>query len=203
MTEWRVIPGFSRYSASSEGEVRRDVQMRGAAKPGLVPQKPDRYGYLTCSITGDDGKFRKVQTHRHVAAAFLGPAPEGLIVCHGPAGKLVNRPSNLRYDTYAANTADARKDGAMVCGSAHPTSKLDEVKVAEILQLIVEHKLTHKQIGVLFGVDAACIGRIAIGKTWKHVPRPAGLPPKYSKSANSKKPPGRPPKAAKREHATT
>lgn len=175
MTEWRVIPGFSRYSASEEGDLRRDVRMRTG--PGLVAQRPDSYGYLSVSLTDDDGRERKVQTHRLIAAAFLGPNPPGLIVCHGPAGKLVNTPSNLRYDTYAANNADMLRDGTALTGSRHPSSKLDERKVAEILQLIVARNLTHKQIGALYSVDGACIGRIALGLTWRHVPRPTDMPP--------------------------
>lgn len=200
MTEWRVIPGFSRYSVSSDGQVRRDVLMH-KSKPGLVPQAIDRDGYVSCSLTGDDGVPRKVQTHRHVAAAFLGPAPDGLIVCHGPAGQLDNSVDNLRYDTYSANTEDARRDGTMLVGSAHPSSRLTEADVVEILVLIVEKVLTHDEIGARFGVTKANISRICSGKSWKHVPRPEGMPPKRYKPAHSKKPPGRPPKAARREHA--
>lgn len=195
MSVWKVIPGFSRYSASEQGEVRRDVDMRGQPA-GPVAQRVDSHGYWSCCLTGDDGKHRKVQTHRLIAAAFLGTPPEGLIVCHGPSGSKVNSVNNLRYDTQAANIADQQREGTRPKGTAIHCSKLTEDDVRQILVLITLRQLKHKEIGALFGVDGANVGRIATGKIWCHVPRPANMPPpRFSVSRT------REAKAAKRDRA--
>lgn len=186
ITEWRVIPGFVRYSVSSDGEVRRDSRMHNTLA-GLVAQRIDSHGYLSCNLMSDAGGQKKLQVHTLIAGAFLGPRPEGLVVCHGKEGQMVNRASNLRYDTQASNIEDMRVAGTMLCGSKHPTSKLDESKVLQILALLLEKRLTHKQIGALFEVDGACIGRIALGKTWRHVKRPTDLPRRYAVSRSRQK----------------
>lgn len=129
--EWRVIPGFSRYSASSTGQLRRDVRMHNSM-PGPIAQSLDQHGYWAASLTDDDGEQRKHQVHRFVAMAFFGDPPAGLVVCHGKAGKSVNAVRNLRYDTYAANTEDSRRDGTMVLGDRAPGAKLTEADVVAI-----------------------------------------------------------------------
>lgn len=173
-SDWRVIPGFSRYSASADGQVRRDAQIY-RTKPGLVSQRIDKHGYWSCSLTDDDGVQKKKQTHKFIAMAFFGNPAAGEVVCHGPAGKLNNCVSNLRYDSPAENVEDMRRHGTMALGSKHPGSKLNEAKVSEILSLLCTSGFTHKEIGKLFQVDGACIGRIATGEKWKHVPRPKGF----------------------------
>ncbi len=62
-------------------------------------------------------RHRKV--HHLVAAAFIGPRPEGMVICHNNGDPLDNRVENLRYDTQAANIEDmyAHRGG-------HPNSLL-------------------------------------------------------------------------------
>ncbi len=55
------------------------------------------------------------QLSRHiyvlVAAAFLGPPPPGLVLCHGPAGNGDDSLANIRYDTPGSNRLDAIRAG--------------------------------------------------------------------------------------------
>lgn len=178
---WKTIPGYSRYSASSLGRIRRDVRVY-RTPAGIVSQHINEGGYWSCCITGDDSVSRKLEVHPLVAAAFIGIRPPGLFVCHGPAGKLVNTPSNLRYDTAAENVEDSRRDGTMCIGSRHPASKLTEDDVLKIIVLLVQRQLTHREIGAMFGVDGAVIGKISLGKSWRHIPRPPEMPRRYSVS---------------------
>ncbi len=168
--EWKQIPGFTRYSAGSDGSIRKDTTGR------LMSQRIDSWGYLSCSLTNDDGVQVKKQVHLFVALAFLGAPRDGHVVCHGAAGKSVNTVSNLRHDTPSENAIDKYRDGTALFGSRHPGNKLTEASVVEILRLITERSLTHKQIGAIFAVDSACIGRIAVGLTWRHVKRPENMP---------------------------
>lgn len=54
-------------------------------------------------------------------------------------------------------------------GELHPGAKLDEAKVREIKQMILQGQ-SRQQIAKIFGVSQANIGAIARGKTWRHVP---------------------------------
>jgi hypothetical protein len=126
--EWRDIPGYEGYQASSWGRIRstdREViasngQLRRYRGQILSPMSNGK-GYLLVSM---GGKKRKV--HSLVTAAFLGPRPDGLDVCHGPRGKQVNAPTNLRYDTRSANILDSVADGThgmtrrTHCPQGHP-----------------------------------------------------------------------------------
>jgi len=66
------------------------------------------YHYVGLSV---DGVVRTRVVHQLVAEAFIGPCPAGQKVCHGPTGKLDNRPSNLSYGSHSDNHLDKRRDG--------------------------------------------------------------------------------------------
>lgn len=104
--EWRTIPTFPGYEASSLGRIRptkpRYTTGRGATiKPWVVEQN----GRLAAYVSLHENKKRAKQlVHRLVALAFLGPPPEGKNdCCHGDHNSLNNVASNLRWDTHAAN----------------------------------------------------------------------------------------------------
>ena len=48
-------------------------------------------------------------------------------------------------------------------------SKLNDEKVREIRKLLADGNLSQKEIGKMFKIDRAVIGRINKGTTWKHV----------------------------------
>lgn len=64
--------------------------------------------------------------HELVAQAFLGPRPDGMVICHNNGDRLDNRPGNLRYDTQGNNIRDSVKHGTNVnankrtCPRGHP-----------------------------------------------------------------------------------
>jgi hypothetical protein len=58
-----------------------------------------------------NGKVKSRHIYVLVAAAFLGPKPPGMVVCHGPAGNGDDRLANIRYDTHSGNRRDAVRDG--------------------------------------------------------------------------------------------
>jgi len=58
-------------------------------------------------------------------------------------------------------------------GSKHGKSKLSESDVTKIWEMLVDG-MTYPEIGKRFGVDGSTIYSISRGKTWRHVPAPAG-----------------------------
>lgn len=63
--------------------------------------------FSACVNGGQQGLY----VHHVVAAAFHGPRPDGLDVCHCNGDLTDNRPENLRYDTANGNMRDAVAHG--------------------------------------------------------------------------------------------
>lgn len=116
---WKPVPGYEGYyEASNLGRVRSVDRLIKSRPPGialrrgklLVQFKNDPLGHLGVKLSRD-GKSRTQFVHRIIMETFVGPLPEGMCVCHGPAGITDNRLSNLRYDTVTENNRDTVRDG--------------------------------------------------------------------------------------------
>lgn len=104
--EWRGVVGFeSLYEVSDLGRVRSLPRYR--VKGRVLKPQPAGAGYFQVAL----GAKARAYVHHLVAAAFIGPRPEGLNVLHGGANMTDNRAVNLRYGTQSANNRDAVKDG--------------------------------------------------------------------------------------------
>ena len=123
---WKPIPGYDRaYWVSNHGRVRSHLAPSG--KPGIPwyimdrPQKilstNSRRGRYPCVNLSIDGRKTQRVVHRLVMEAFVGPCPDGMIVCHADDDPTNNHLDNLRYATYAQNTADAIDNGAIMGGA--------------------------------------------------------------------------------------
>lgn len=131
--EWRAVVGYEGlYEVSDQGRVR--------SLPRLVYSGGGRYRRHPMTVlTVYRGNYSKVRlkvdgrgatknVHALVAAAFLGPRPDGMEVCHNNGRHHDNRSSNLRYDTHAANQLDQVAHGThfearrLRCAQGHPFS---------------------------------------------------------------------------------
>lgn len=116
---WKEIPGYEGcYEVSTHGRIRTVLGRLVKDKWGHVKPSPVRYlkqsndsdGYkIVKLITLDNKRIKKV--HRLVCLAFIGPPPEGMIVCHNDGNPSNNDISNLRYDTPGSNMLDKVKHG--------------------------------------------------------------------------------------------
>ena len=98
--EWKAIPSFPKYEASTTGEIR-NAKTKCVIKPFTDLQQ--EYGRIT--VYGE-GKRRKVMAHTLVAQAFLGDKPYGHEIDHINSDRTDNRPCNLRYVTPEQNRAN-------------------------------------------------------------------------------------------------
>lgn len=107
MTEqWRPVVGWEGlYEVSSEGRVRSF--RRGAngriLRPGIAS-----HGYPTVAL----GRGNTQSVHVLVAAAFIGPCPEGQEVRHRDGKRSNPKAENLRYGTRSQNINDAIRSGS-------------------------------------------------------------------------------------------
>lgn len=105
---WRDIPGYEgAYQVSSLGRARSLPGGSRLAKV-LKPVRAGRYWKVMPCVAG---KVSHVYLHHAVAAAFIGPRPTDLDVCHNNGDRSDNRAENLRYDTASSNMRDAIDHG--------------------------------------------------------------------------------------------
>lgn len=119
--EWRPVVGHEgAYEISNWGRIKSTG--RGGYHLKLVLQK--QRGYYAVSLPGTP----RADIHVLVAAAFIGPRPDGHYVCHNDGNPLNNHVDNLRYDTPAGNARDKRIHGTEYqankthCPQGHPYS---------------------------------------------------------------------------------
>lgn len=98
--EWKAIPSFPKYEASTTGEIR-NAHTKYIVKPFTDPTQ--EYGRITIR---QDGVKRKLMVHALIAQAFLGDKPDGYEIDHINSNRTDNRPCNLRYVTPEQNRAN-------------------------------------------------------------------------------------------------
>lgn len=93
--EWRTVPSYPKYEASSEGRIRNTVTGR------VLTSTLHGTGYLVVSLSG----FGVKRAHRLVAEAFFGPS--NAHVNHKDGSRTNNAIGNLEYVTQLENNLDA------------------------------------------------------------------------------------------------
>jgi hypothetical protein len=165
--EWRAIPGFDFYEASSLGRVRSWYARRGRWHPGSRADAPrilrpgvDREGRRHL-VLRQDGRDRTRRVHQLVAAAFLGPAPWGApLIRHDNGNPADNRPHNLVYATQIENMGDTGRHGTLQYGEHCSTAKLSKETAAAILM----EPGTHRAIAAKYGITHNHVGKLKRGE---------------------------------------
>lgn len=121
---WTAAPGYEGYYAVSDmGRVKslsREI-MRSNGRPMRLTGRVLRPGLNSESRFGvwlqRDGRREWFAVAHLVAAAFLGPRPEGLEVCHRNGIRQDDRLTNLYYGTPSDNKYDSVRHGT------HPSAR--------------------------------------------------------------------------------
>lgn len=166
--EWRAIPGFLNYEASSLGRIRRAKRGKGtrAGKIRLPYALPS--GYLVIDMW-HEGQKSRLYVHRAIALAFHGEPPFAAAeAAHGNGAKADNRSGNIAWKTKAENEADKDRHGTRLLGSAHVNSKLSEDDVRSMRERRAAGE-TLAALAAAFGVGFQNVGLICQRKTWAHI----------------------------------
>lgn len=160
--EWREIPSWPGYEASSHGQIR--------SKSGIKTPFKDYKGYLRVKLWSNS-KPRNMRVSGLVALAFHGPAPAGHVVRHRNGVNDDNRADNLRYGTRSENEQDKRTHGTALLGERHHQSKLTEADVAAIRARYVRGSREHGTTAMArdYGVSGVLVSRIVRRKNWTHI----------------------------------
>lgn len=184
---WRPVVGFDGlYEVSGHGRVRRVGKAArtgrgrgGGARVGRVLKlQPVPGGYLKAQLWRN-GVMTPRLAHVLVAAAFIGPCPDGQEVNHRDGVKSNNQADNLEYLTRPDNMRHAYRMGLRdatryVTGESHPNAKLTAADAAAIRRLYKPRSCGKDAYGMPrlaseFGVNHKTIRDVLIGKSWKEV----------------------------------
>jgi hypothetical protein len=169
--QWRPVPGYPFYEASSLGRVRSldGVGGRRTRKGRILRQNPDhaRRGYLAVHLVMD-GISKTTNVHNIICAAFHGPCPTGAECSHENGNRKDNRSANLEYRTKNENECLKILHGTVTRGEKIGNSKLTEEAVRDIHKLIGQG-VTQKEIAARYLVNHRTISDIARQDSWRHV----------------------------------
>jgi hypothetical protein len=133
-----------------------------------LKQRKIKHGYRAVRMRAANGKGKNRLVHQIVLETFVGPRPKGMVACHKDGNPSNNALSNLRWDTYKANSADTIRHGRSNRGSRSPMAKLTEANIPEIKALHASG-LTQLEIARRFLVDPSTISHVCTGWSWKHI----------------------------------
>lgn len=148
----------------------------------LIWQRAVRNGYGTVTVDKV-----KMQAHCRVYQLFKGEIPAGLFVCHSCDTPLCINPEHLHLGTALTNNLEAKERNRIPLGSEKTMAKLDEIKVAHILERIKAGD-SIDDLAAQHGVSYDAVYAIHVGRTWKHVKRPdTGHKPWYPKISEAQR----------------
>jgi hypothetical protein len=183
VTEYRNIPGWPGYRATSDGEIqscRKRVFVNGSKGCHTVLGDTFRTlksscndrGYLELTLN-QSGIRKTFRIHVLVAAAFHGPRPEGLHVSHENGDRRDNQPANISYKTPKENVGDDQeRHGTRLRGQRCGMTKLTDETVRKVKSLSEPFRdgiVSAKTINQLTGVNYSTVRDILLGRTWTHL----------------------------------
>lgn len=179
---WKPVVGYEGlYEVSDLGRVRSVARILNHKHIGMMRKhavylkqfssfRNGRRRYFNVRLCGiGDDKTKKV--HRLVAAAFIGPCPDGMQVNHIDGNVHNNTVRNLEYVTPKMNAIHARDTGLRtdINGEAIGTSVLTTEDVRLILHMRAASTAGMNRIAKAIGISKTTAQRIVRGRNWKHV----------------------------------
>lgn len=144
-------------------------------KKDYLKPKKDKDGYLEISLAGKN-KTIFVRIATLVAYNFIGNPPvnmEDPTIDHIDNNRLNNYYKNLRWIERSKNSSIRKNKGI---GELNHESKLTENQVFRICELLMENKLTLKEIADLFNVSKYTINNIKMKKNWIYITNKYNFP---------------------------
>lgn len=167
--EWRPVldtDGF--YEVSNEGTVRR-VKPLERGKAGPIKAYLLNIGRYILKLKIPGKPMMDVLLHRVVAAAFLGPCPQGKEVNHKDHDKRNNRADNLEYVTRSENMRHSYAHGRPKPWSKkRDQCKLTDQQVRDIRRRYAQGE-GRSSLAREYGVANQTIYKITIGRSHRDV----------------------------------
>ena len=160
---WISHPEYVGYEASSLGRVRSHRRNN----PKILIGGLDKDGYQKLIIhQGNNSKPIHKRASAIIAECWIGPRPNGLMVCHKNGNVADNRPDNLEYKTQKANIHDKYNHGTMTFGEKNCRAVLSNEQVMDVFTSLESANAIADRLGLK---SRAAIDAIRSSKTWTHI----------------------------------
>lgn len=157
LEEWRDVPGWEGYAASSIGRVRSTKRkVRRVLRPCLCGK------YLSVMLSKSAHNHHSNRVHRVVCETFHGPAPEGMVARHLNGNRTDNRAANLAWGTYKENMADMFRHGRGQENESHWNARLTDADVAA-MRSDRQAGMVYSELSSKYGVSAGHARDIVLG----------------------------------------
>ena len=159
------------WSAHRKGRIPRCARSRWLDQKDWTVRQPwcDPEGYLHHTLVrGGKGDRQRIALHILVAAAFLGPRPDGLVVAHLDGDKSNNCPQNLAYVSQRENIEHKREHGTMLCGDRSHLSRMTDRQCLRMLDCL-DVGYSRREVAGAFGVSVAHVAALKTGRIRKHL----------------------------------
>ena len=162
----KIIPGFSNYCVTKEGNIYSRQNKKWLKK--II----DTGGYLHVNLYNNKERFR-YPIHHAVLNTFIGKCPKDMECRHLDGDKLNNELSNLCWGTHSENVQDTIRHGThrpcSLKGEKHPNVILTEQDVRMIVYLYKTGLFIQKEIASWYNIGQMTVSDIITGKKWKHI----------------------------------
>lgn len=168
--EWRDVPGWPGYRASSTGLIQSCRSNSGQLRSRWKTRKPraNEDGYLTLTVH-HNRKTYFTAVHILVCLAFHGPRPDGAMALHKNGDRRDNRSDNLRWGTAQDNADDREQHGNTAAGERNGRAVIGELQVMQARRLR-EFSVPFQLIGEVFGISKRQAMRVCKQQAWLCVP---------------------------------
>ena len=172
-SQWRPIPDFPHYEASTDGQIRsvervilrKDGKRQPCPSKILVPRTGKNKKYQVITLRNEKSRVTR-SIHRTILETFDRPRREGEECRHLDGDTTNNALSNLCWGTHEENINDKITHGTVARGTRVNTCVLNEAEVCTIFEKA--HSGTpHKQLAAEFGVSVQTVEKIKYRKSWK------------------------------------
>ena len=176
MKQWKAIPNYSKYHASTDGEIKTfNWKNKGAEK--IMKPDLDNSGYLRTMLINDKGEWCTVKVHRIIAQTFISNPLEKKEVNHKNSIRSDNRLINLEWVTHSENVLHSFANKMQSNkGEQNPCATLTDKQVLEIR---ANYKYGRKsrfeggkskiELAKEYNTSFSVIKKIISNKTWKHL----------------------------------
>lgn len=158
--EWKQVTSNELYVVSNYGRVQSQISGK------ILTPRNHTGGYVQYCMASPNGD-KYAYAHSLVAAAFIGPRPDGYEINHKDGNKKNNFVGNLEYCTSSENKRHAFANGLNsppmkgVFGDANPRTKIKTDRYVDVMQMVA-CGLPSQKIANQFGVCRTLIANITM-----------------------------------------
>lgn len=133
--------------------------------------KGNKHGDYLRATLSYKGETKRKLIHNLVLAAFIGPAPDGMLCRHKNGNGLDNRLDNLCWGTPKENAEDMMQHGNhfKASGELNGEAKLNDDDVLEIRAKYLKGGCSQRSLAEEYEMSQSSIWRAIHAATWHHI----------------------------------